>query len=396
MAAAGEMGNAPARGSSYAAPRVEPAPPAPPPRAWGRHPLCYTKKAVELGWKEGIMHASIAAIEYYLPKATVTTVDLSSEFPDWSVAKIDEKTGIRDRHIAAEGECSSDMAVAAARKLFEAGACQPGEIDFVLLCTQSPDFFLPTTACLIQDRLGIPTSTGALDFNLGCSGFIYGLGLAEGLIATGQASKVLLLTAETYSKFLNRRDRSVRTIFGDAAAATLLVAEEGEAPSIGPFVYGTDGSGGANLIVPTGGMRRPRTAESGVVVEDDTGSARSQDDLYMDGAEIFTFTIGAVPKAVDALLKKSGLTLAEIDRFVFHQANRYMLEHLRKRIKIPAEKFQLSMDHCGNTVSSTIPIGLKHAVLDGRLSKGDRAMLVGFGVGYSWGATLVRWSGLRS
>jgi 3-oxoacyl-[acyl-carrier-protein] synthase-3 len=340
------------------------------------------------------MHASIAAIEYYLPRRTVTTADLSSEFPDWSVAKIDEKTGIRDRHIAAEGECSSDMAVAAAGKLFDSGACRPAEIDFVLLCTQSPDYFLPTTACLIQDRLGIPTAAGALDFNLGCSGYVYGLGLAEGLIATGQASRVLLLTAETYSKFLNPRDRSVRTIFGDAAAATLLVGEAGEVPSIGPFVYGTDGSGGPNLIVPTGGMRRPRTPASGVVVEDDTGNARSQDDLYMNGAEVFTFTIGAVPKAVDALLKKSGLTLAAIDRFVFHQANRYMLEHLRKRMKIPPEKFQLAMDHCGNTVSSTIPIGLKHADREGRLAKGDRAMLVGFGVGYSWGATLVRWTGL--
>jgi 3-oxoacyl-[acyl-carrier-protein] synthase-3 len=341
------------------------------------------------------MHASIAAIEYYLPRTTVTTADLSSEFPDWSVEKIDEKTGIRDRHIAAEGECSSDLAVAAAVKLFDSGACRPGEIDFVLLCTQSPDYFLPTTACLIQDRLGIPTASGALDFNLGCSGFVYGLGLAEGLIATGQASKVLLLTAETYSKFLNQRDRSVRTIFGDAAAATLVVGEDTEVPSVGPFVYGTDGSGGPNLIVPTGGMRRPRTAESGVTVEDDAGNARSQDDLYMNGGEIFTFTIGAVPKAVDALLKKSGLTLAEIDRFVFHQANRYMLEHLRKRMKIPTEKFQLTMDHCGNTVSSTIPIGLKHAALDGRLAKGDRAMLVGFGVGYSWGATLLRWNGLQ-
>ena len=340
------------------------------------------------------MHAGIAAIEYYLPQSTVTTADLSREFPEWSVEKIDEKTGIRDRHIAAEGECSSDMAVAAAGKLFDSGACRPAEIDFVLLCTQSPDYFLPTTACLIQDRLGIPTSAGALDFNLGCSGFIYGLGLAEGLISTGQASRVLLLTAETYSKFLNPRDRSVRTIFGDAAAATLLTGQDTADPPIGPFVYGTDGSGGPNLIVPTGGLRRPRTPESAVVVEDDTGNARSQDDLYMNGGEIFTFTILEVPKAVDALLKKSGLTLAAIDRFVFHQANRYMLEHLRKRMKIPAEKFQLAMGHCGNTVSSTIPIGLKHAALEGRLAPGDRAMLVGFGVGYSWGAALLRWTGL--
>src|SRR5256885_1472120 len=150
--------------------------------------------------------------------------DLSNEFPEWSVEKIDEKTGIQERHVAAVEECSSDLAVSAAKKLFESGACMPAEIDFVLLCTQSPDYFLPTTACVVQDRLGIPTSAGAFDFNLGCSGFIYGLGQAQGLIASGQASNVLLITAETYSKFIHPRDRSVRTIFGDASAATLLRA----------------------------------------------------------------------------------------------------------------------------------------------------------------------------
>ena len=341
------------------------------------------------------MHASVSAIEYYLPEKTVSTEDLAAEFPEWTVAKIDEKTGIRDRHIAAPGECSSDLAVAAARKLFDSGACQPGEIDYLLFCTQSPDYFLPTTACLIQDRLGIPTTAGALDFNLGCSGFVYGLGLAEGLISSGQASRVLLLTAETYSKFLHVGDRSVRTIFGDAGAATLLVAREAEAPLIGPFVYGTDGSGGPNLIVPTGGMRLPRTAESGVPCEDANGNLRSQDNLFMNGAEIFSFTLAAVPESVDALLKKAGLALLDIDLFVFHQANKYMLEHLRKRLKIAPEKFQLTMGHCGNTVSSTIPIALKHAVLEGRLHPGALVMLVGFGVGYSWGATLVRWSDLK-
>ena len=202
-------------------------------------------------------HASIAAIEYHLPERSVSTAELSAEFPEWSVEKIDGKTGIHERHIAAPGECASDLAVAAAGKLFASGACAPADIDYVLFCTQSPDYFLPTTACGIQDRLGIPTASGALDFNLGCSGFIYGLGLAEGLIATGQARRVLLLTAETYSKFIHPRDRSVRTIFGDAAAATLLSAVDTEQPLLGPFLYGTDGKGSPNLIVPSGGMRRP-------------------------------------------------------------------------------------------------------------------------------------------
>jgi 3-oxoacyl-[acyl-carrier-protein] synthase III len=280
------------------------------------------------------------------------------------------------------------LAVRAAQKLFTSGACTPDDIDFLILCTQSPDYFLPTTACLVQDRLGIPTKAGALDFNLGCSGFIYGLGLAEGLIASGQASEVLLLTAETYSKFIAPRDRSVRTIFGDAAAATLL--SESESISLGPFIYGTDGAGGKNLIVPIGGMRERFSEGTPSAEEDESGNIRTREHLFMDGAEIFNFTLSQVPKSVETLLQRSALTIDEVDLFVFHQANKYMLEHLRKRMKIPAEKFAIAMAHCGNTVSSTIPIALKHAQCEGRLRPGTNAVLVGFGVGYSWGATLLR------
>lgn len=336
------------------------------------------------------MHAAVRAIEYFLPPGTLSTNQLAAEFPDWSVAKIDAKTGIECRHISSPEECASDLAVAAAQKLFSSGACRPEEIDYVLLCTQSPDYFLPTTACLVQDRLGIPTTAGALDFNLGCSGYIYGLGLAEGLICSGQASRVLLLTAETYSKFLNPLDRSVRTIFGDAAAATLLIAAHADAPLLGPFVYGTNGAGGENLIVPAGGMRRPRSNDTAIEADDEQGNRRAPDNLFMNGPEIFNFTLSAVPASVQRLLEKSGVSLDQIDLFVFHQANRYMLDHLRKRMAIPADKFVLAMQGCGNTVSSTIPIALKHASANGQIAPGSLIMLVGFGVGYSWGATLWR------
>ena len=342
------------------------------------------------------MQAALSAIEYYLPDRTVSTKALSAEFPEWSVEKIDQKTGIQERHIAGPDECSSDLAVAAARKLFASGACNPESIDYLLLCAQSPDYFLPTTACLVQDRLGLPTSAGALDFNLGCSGYIYGLGLAQGLIASRQASTVLLITAETYSKFIHPQDKSVRTIFGDASAATLLRAAKSDLPFIGPFVYGTDGRGAPNLIVPSGGMRCARTPQTSLAAEDGNGNVRSPDNLFMDGAEIFNFTLSAVPESITELLKRSGRSLEEVDLFVFHQANKYMLDHLRKRMKIAPEKFYMAMSHCGNTVSSTIPIALKHACLENRLSAGSTVMLVGFGVGYSWGATLVRWNGAEA
>ncbi|MDE3165509.1 MAG: ketoacyl-ACP synthase III [Acidobacteriota bacterium] len=337
------------------------------------------------------MHAAISAIECYFPEQTLTTADLAAEFPDWAVEKIDQRTGIHERHIAAPGECVSDLAAAAVRKLFAAGVCRADEIDYVLLCTESADYPLPATACILQDRLGIPTTAGALDFNLGSSGYVYGLGLAEGLISTGQASRVLLLTADVYSRYLHPRDRTVRPIFGDAAAATLITAVDTPEPLVGPFVYGTDGSGAENLIVPAGGMRSPRTAESAVATEDEGGSLRSRDNLFMNGAEIFTFTLKVVPPMVGALLERAGVRQDEVDLYVFHQANQYMLDHLRKRLKIPPEKFQVALADCGNTVSATIPIALHRAGAEGRLHSGALVMLVGFGVGYSWGATLVRW-----
>ncbi len=339
------------------------------------------------------MQAAIRATEYYLPTTVSTTGDLAAEFPEWSVEKIEKKTGISERHIAGPEECSSDLAFAAAQKLFSSGVVAPADVDCLLFCTQSPDYFLPATACLLQDRLGIPTTAFALDFNQGCSGFIYGLGLAKGLIETKQARRVLLLTAETYSKFIHPRDRSVRTIFGDAAAATLIEAVDDNepAPLIGPFVWGTDGRGAQNLIVPSGGMRCPRSAETAREFEDSSGSLRSRDNLFMNGAEVFEFTLRAVPKAFHDLLARAGRTSDDVDLFIFHQANRYMLNSLRLALEIPENKFYVAIRQCGNTVSSTIPIAIKHASLEGRLARGNVAMLVGFGVGYSWGAVLVRW-----
>jgi 3-oxoacyl-[acyl-carrier-protein] synthase-3 len=337
-----------------------------------------------------MMRAMIEAIEYHLPEQALTNQQLATEYPGWSVEKIQGKTGVAERRIAAPDETSADLGVAAVRKLFAAGACHPEDIDFLLLCTQSPDYFLPTTACVMQDRLGIPRSAGALDFNLGCSGYVFGLGLAKGLLETGQARNLLLVTAETYSKFIHPGDRSVRTIFGDAAAATLVRAAEGEGPAIGPFVYGTDGAGACNLIVPRGGLRTPHP-DPAPAAEDGDGNVRSEDNLYMSGPEIFSFTLRTIPKCVHDLLEVAGKRLEDIDLFVFHQANRFMLNHLRKRLGIPEERFFLSFEQYGNTVSSTIPIALRDASATGALRPGMLVMLVGFGVGYSWGATLVRW-----
>ncbi len=332
------------------------------------------------------MQAVIQAISSWLPGTAVTNADLSRSFPEWTVDRIAEKTGIHQRHVAATEECSSDLAFHAAQKLFSSDACRPDEIDYVLFCTQSPDYFLPTTACLLQQRLNIPKGAGALDFNLGCSGYVYGLGLAQGLIATGQASRILFLTGETYSKFIEPSDKGSMTIFGDGASATLIGAELRDGPPCrAAYVYGTDGSGGEHLIVRTGGMRQRSAIHHG------NGYNRRDQFLWMNGPEIFRFVLAEMPGCVQQLLDQSGRRLDDIDLFVFHQANKYMLDHLRSKLKIPEEKFHLALASTGNTVSATIPLALESALAEGKLRPGMTVMLAGFGVGLSWGATLLSW-----
>lgn len=335
------------------------------------------------------MKACIQAIEYHLPAHILTNEQLASEFPEWTPERIEKKLGISERHIAGPDEYASDLGVEVARKLFAAGTCSPEDIDYLLFCTQSPDYFLPTTACMIQHRLGIPKATGALDFNLGCSGFVYGLGMAKGLVESGQAQRVLLITAETYSKHMHPQDKGVRTLFGDGAAATLIAGvDDDEIGNLGPFVYGTDGSGAGALIVPAGGMRLRDGGEH--MTE---GHPFPDRYLFMDGGGIFNFTLKVVPETLNALLDRAHLRMEDIELFVFHQANAYMLDFLQKKCAIPADKFYLCMKSFGNTVSSTIPIALHHAGKDGRLHPGAKVVIIGFGVGLSWAAGLIEWGG---
>src|SRR6267378_6991912 len=334
--------------------------------------------------------AAIKAITSYLPAGKLTNEQLAEQFGDWHASQILSKTGVAVRGVAGPDECASDLGVEAAKRLFANGAGSPEEIDFLIFCTQSPDYFTPTTACLMQDRLGLRTDCGAIDINQGCSGYVYGLALAKSLVEAETASNVLLVTADTYTKFINRRDRSLLTLFGDGAAATLIGAMPSDRELIGPFVLGTDGRGASQIIVKAGGFRCPPTAETAIEKEDDSGNWRSDQNLFMDGADVFGFALKTVPEALSQLLEKSGLSFEQIDFFIPHQANKFILERLRAKMKIPAEKFWIDMEDCGNTVSSTIPIALEAALAQGRVKRGDRIALVGFGVGYSWGATLVK------
>lgn len=333
--------------------------------------------------------ARIAAIATHVPDRVLSNADLAADFPDWPEEKIFDKTGIRERRIAAPNETALDLAVDACATLFDRRPDLRATIDFLILCTQAPDYILPTSACVLQDRIGLPTSIGALDVNLGCSGFVYGLSLAAGLIASGAAGSVLLVTADTYSKYINTHDKSVRTLFGDGAAATVITGDTAGTASIGPFVFGTDGSGADRLIVPAGGFRLPRSSETAVESGDRSGNVRSSNNLFMDGGAVLNFTLREVPRTFRRLLDKADLTPSDLSAVVLHQANKFMLDTLQKKLGLDDAIVPRYYETIGNTVSSTIPFVLENELDAGRLAPGSRIALIGFGVGLSWAAALV-------
>lgn len=332
------------------------------------------------------MKTYIKGISYYLPEKILTNEQISAEFPEWTVEKIISKIGIKQRHVSADDETASDMALKAANILFEEYNIDRSIIDYVILITQSPDYILPTTACVLQERLGLSTAIGAIDVNQGCSGFIVGISLAKGLIAGEMAKNVLLITAETYSKHIHPRDKGNRTIFGDAAAAT-LISTDGFA-EIANFCFGTDGRGADNLIVKTGGQRHKMPIND--LKFDESGNPKSSDYLFMDGSEILNYTLDYFPPLIKDTLLKNNLELQNIDLFVFHQANKFIMELLRKKLKIEDHKFYRFFENIGNTVSSTIPIAMKEAIKEGKLNKKSNVLIAAPGLGYSWAGAIVK------
>ena len=324
----------------------------------------------------------IKAIEYVYPKNKVSNTDLSLEFPNYDFLKFEEKVGIKNRYWVGE-ETAYDLAIEACEKLFE--TTERSEIDYILYCTQSPEYFLPTTACMLQNKLGLKKNIGALDFNLGCSGFTYGISLAKGLIGTGQVKNVLLVTAETYSKYLHPKDRSNRAIFGDAATATLISFDETE--GIGDFLFGTDGLGYDKLIVKNGGSRFPFDQNASEIVYG-TDNTYTDNHLYMNGPEVFNFTNEVIPNFTKEILDKNNLSTTDVDQFVFHQANAFMLNFMRKRLKISSNNFFIDLEDGGNTVSCTIPIALKK--YSNSIDKEITLAIVGFGVGLSWCGGIIK------
>ncbi len=318
------------------------------------------------------MKSYLKHISVYLPDRNVTNEDIAEMFPSWESSKIFEKVGIKNRYVADSKEGVADMAVAAIRNLQIETGIDLSQIDYFLLCTQSPDYQIPTTACIVQHRVGLSNNCGAIDINQGCSGYIYGLSLASALVSSGIANNVLLVTADVYSKHIHNSDKGNMSLFGDAATAS-LISSDGKY-EIGKFSLGTDGSGYDKLIIKNSGL---------------FSKSLNQDDpenfLFMDGAAVFDFTAKRIPQLIEENLVLNGLAKDDINLFVFHQANTFMLNFLRNRIKIEKNRFLINMENYGNTVSSSIPLAFKDS-FDG---ENRNVMMVGFGVGLSWGAVVL-------
>ncbi|MGP8214217.1 MAG: 3-oxoacyl-ACP synthase III family protein [Bacteroidia bacterium] len=332
------------------------------------------------------MGAYIKAISYYLPDNVLSNEELARLFPQYTPDEIFRRTGIRERRIAAADELPSDSAVIAAEKFFkEHKFCKKQDIDFLIFCTEMVDRRAPATACILQNRIGLPLTTGAIDLPMGCSGFIYGLLLAQSLINNKVCKNVLFFTGDAATKALHPADHELRMIFGDAMAVTLI--SDSVNNCIGSFVLGTDGSGASNLIAE-GCCAAEKPSIEWLEKYADVGGL-PYGKISMNGPEILNFSLKRVPPMVKELLEKEKLALDDIDLFIFHQASGFILEVLRRKMKIPKEKFFTNMEFIGNTVAATIPLALYDALKDGLIKKGSKVMIAGFGIGYSWGATVL-------
>lgn len=329
---------------------------------------------------------NIAGIVCAVPKNGLDNESFTSSFSLDQINKIAQITGVLTRRIAPENLCTSDLCAKAAEKLLQDLKWESSSVDALIFISQTPDYFLPATSCTVQEKLGLSSNCAAFDINLGCSGYVYGLWLASSIIKAG-LKRVLLLVGDTISKVVSPEDRSTALLFGDAGSATAI--EKNENNGENTFLLGTDGKGQNNLIIPAGGFRlRPSENTRQAILYED-GNSRNEEHLYMNGGEIFNFTIQRAIPLVRDLLEKSNYKSEQVDYFVFHQANKFILKHFVKKLKLPSEKVPINIELYGNTSSASIPLVIVTNIAEDLLNSKKKVAMFGFGVGYSWGGALV-------
>lgn len=336
------------------------------------------------------MNAILDDIGIYLPTNRVTNDDLHAEHPEWEIEATTSRVGVKQRWVAGDDETSLDLGYHACCRLFEADPSRRQRVDALIFCTQSPDYPLPPNACVLHHRLGLSENVFAFDINHACSGYIYSLSLARSMILSGSAENVLIVNADTYSKYIHKDDRSTRMLFGDGAAAT-WVTRGTDHRAICDISCGTFGQGFDKFIVPAGGCRLPKNAETAVPKTDQSGNVRTDENIHMSGRDILVFVSSTILRHIQKFLKSREKTVEDIDLFVFHQASRLVLDTLTRALRLDKKKVYSNLEEIGNTVSASIPIALHGALESERISSGDTVYLCGFGAGLSWGSALLQY-----
>ena len=331
---------------------------------------------------------AIERIACAFPERSLTNEELKASYPDWDFDRLEKRTGVYRRFVAADGETALDFALRASEQLIAEGAVAAADIDAVIFCTQSPDYVMPPNACLLHGKLGMKPSTLAFDITLACSGYIYGLQLGASLIQSGAARRVLLATADTYSRYIHPGDRATRCLFGDGGAVSVL-AESGNGRGIRDIRCGTSGRHFDKFMIRAGGMRIPRSPETARETVDQSGNVRTPEHIQMEGLGVLSFFNATVPAAVRDILGANQLTLDDIDLFIFHQASQVALDSIGNALQLPRDRMVYDLAETGNLVSASIPAALSRALESGRAKPGQRILLCGFGVGLSWGAAIL-------
>jgi 3-oxoacyl-[acyl-carrier-protein] synthase III len=336
------------------------------------------------------MNTAITAVHYCVPRQRLRNEDLAQRFGAQHMDSIVKLAGIQERRVVAPGETASDLAYWAARGLITDRRIDPQSIDLLIFASQTGDYQVPATACVLHERLGLGQNCAAFDLGMGCSSYPYSLSVAHSMLVAGMARRALVLVAEALTPYIHPLDRGLAPLFGDGAAATLL--EPSTEGGFGGFLLGTDGTGHRSIIIPASGARIPRSAETRTEVTDESGIVRTREHLQMDGPTVFFFSVQHIPRMIRMALDRFELTLEEVDLVLLHQANKTMVDQIYRVLRVPPEKRFYTLEKLGNTSGASTAILLAEAGRQGVLRPGMRVLLAAFGNGLSWGITVFEWS----
>jgi 3-oxoacyl-[acyl-carrier-protein] synthase-3 len=337
------------------------------------------------------MNAAITAIHYCLPSRRLSNEELEARFDPKALKSIVKMSGIKERRITAPGQTALDLGQVAAERLLVARGVAATTLDMLVFVSQTPDYQIPASACVLHERLKCSDTCGAFDLSLGCSAYPYSLSVVNGLIVSGQAKRVLLVNADALTQVIHPMDRGLVPLHGDGAVATLVEAVNEEPAGLGRFLLGTDGTGYKHLIIPASGARLPRSADTKTEVRDDAGCIRTDEHLAMNGPAVFHFSVYKVPEVIKTALNRFGLRIEDIDLVLLHQANKMMLDLIYRSLGVPEEKRFFFMENVGNMSGASTPMVLAESIRQGKVKPGSRTLLCSFGVGLSWGVAVIEW-----